>query len=68
MFSFILSIYILPCIIGLLWFLNFIKLFQNLMQNKEILVQKVFGSLLSIGLIISMLFSFSNLHLQPYIN
>ena len=68
MLDFIFLMYILPCIIGLLWFLNFSRMMQNLSKNEDIIVQKIFGSFLSIGLIISILYSISNLHLLPYIN
>ena len=68
MIDFIFLMYILPCIIGLLWFLNFSRMMQNLSKNEDIIVQKIFGSFLSIGLIISILYSISNLHLLPYIN
>lgn len=67
MLDFIFLIYILPCIIGLLWFLNFSRMMQNLSKNEDIIVQKIFGSFLSIGLIISILFSISKLDLLPYI-
>ena len=67
MLDFIFLIYILPCIIGLLWFLNFSRMMQNLSKNEDIIVQKIFGSFLSIGLIISILFSISNVDLLPYI-
>ena len=67
MLDFIFLMYILPCIIGLLWFLNFSRMMQNLSKNEDIIVQKIFGSFLSIGLIISILYSISNLDLLPYI-
>lgn len=67
MLDFIFLMYILPCIIGLLWFLNFSRMMQNLSKNEDIIVQKIFGSFLSIGLIISILYSISNLYLLPYI-
>ena len=67
MLTFIFMIYILPCVIGVLWFLNFSRMMQNLSKNEDINVQKIFGSFLSIGLILSILHSISNVDLLPYI-
>ncbi|GIN20664.1 MAG TPA: hypothetical protein DEO65_02160 [Bacillus bacterium] len=49
--------YFLPLLFSILWFLNLVKLLENLKLDKNIQTQKILGCVLSIGLTFSILLS-----------